>query len=679
MSVWQIAILLACAVSGHALGEPREINRDATVSERPASDALGTSMTQAATRDAIDAANAMLPGQHADAARRARELIALAAKRGWTVEEGDARRVLGHALLLDEKLNEAETEFHKALALFEHSKNFRGIAESYRGVGLAHAYRDRLDEAILWQKRAADAARRSADRAVLLRALNSLSGAYTDLQRLSDAIVVYDEALPLIDDPRVPPTAASTLLVNFGDTLGKLRQYERALEMFARAEQVLSGVDAPRSFAWVYCDWALTLSAMGRHAEAVRRGTDCIRHMRRLGNARDLADGLDDLAGIELAAGLPAKALRSASEALLHAESAASAEQQRDALRVLAGAQAALSRYRDAYESKERLSRMESALLQAQRKRDEDLAEARYSLERERRQRETLALEQKAQTLELSRRRSQAALAAALAMFAVSLSGSLLWAWQKQRRLTRGLSDANARVSHQQRATAGLNDELSRALANNRVLLQELQHRVKNNLQLILSLINMQIRRLRAQQAATLGEVERSLAETRNRVLAMGRVHQGLSNSAPGAAVRLRPLVEELSSSLRALFDVAARIEVEMAEDLELPAAQALPLALILNELISNAREHAFVASPGYGVITVRMKQAEQSLHCEVEDSGVGFPLQLPADSLGLTIVRDLAAQLSGSLERTSGGIEPDRPIGTRWRLVVPLRSNAFA
>lgn len=223
----------------------------------------------------------------------------------------------------------------------------------------------------------------------------------------------------------------------------------------------------------------------------------------------------------------------------------------------------------------------------------------------------------------------------------------------------RAMQDLHASVSELSIARA----RLERSLAEKEVLLREVHHRVKNNLQLISSLLYLQRSRIDEPTAV------RAFDESRNRILSMAMIHERLYLSGDFAAVDLETHVSGLVRSLGASFSVD-QSGIELVADvpaLRVPVDIALPCGLVLNELVSNALEHAFVGrSPGR--VQVRGGwMGQDSMVLSVEDDGIGLPAPLRAN-LGLRMVESLATQLGARLE-----VHGPRGAGTRVRLEVPL------
>lgn len=189
---------------------------------------------------------------------------------------------------------------------------------------------------------------------------------------------------------------------------------------------------------------------------------------------------------------------------------------------------------------------------------------------------------------------------------------------------------------------------LSAALREREVLLSEIHHRVKNNLQLVSSML--------ALQARSAGpETKHALAEGQRRIDSIALVHEQLYGSRNLSAVNLARYAEALITELCRASGVADQVEVRLElVDVELVPERAIPCALVVSELVTNALKHAF---PGdrRGVLTVRLeRQPPSRLRLTVTDDGIGlgwnFPSEAP-DSLGLDLVAIFAKQLDAELE----------------------------
>jgi two-component sensor histidine kinase len=208
-------------------------------------------------------------------------------------------------------------------------------------------------------------------------------------------------------------------------------------------------------------------------------------------------------------------------------------------------------------------------------------------------------------------------------------------------------------------------DRASASLREKEVLLQEVHHRVKNNLQVVSSLINMQLRQIG--EGASRGALE----QCQQRVQAMALIHEKLYQSKDYARVPFAEYVRSLAADVFQATGVSPQgIVLELAiEDLPLAVEKAIPCGLILNELITNALEHAF-PNERAGKIRIELARVDVGrIRLAVSDDGVGLPPGLDArmsGSLGLELVRMLAKQVDAELEVSGVG-------GTSVRLTVPV------
>lgn len=190
-----------------------------------------------------------------------------------------------------------------------------------------------------------------------------------------------------------------------------------------------------------------------------------------------------------------------------------------------------------------------------------------------------------------------------------------------------------------------------RAASEREVLLREIHHRVRNNLQIIQSLLRLGSRRLAPDNREPFDAAVR-------RIGIMARVHTLLYASPDLASIDLRDYLEGLVHDLREAFAADARgIVVEIAaEPLRIPLDTAVPLAFIAAELVTNAFQHAFPADHPGGTITVDAVREDGLARLTVRDDGVGLAAPM-AGSLGLAMVEKLVQQIDGSLVSAQGGL----------------------
>lgn len=192
--------------------------------------------------------------------------------------------------------------------------------------------------------------------------------------------------------------------------------------------------------------------------------------------------------------------------------------------------------------------------------------------------------------------------------------------------------------------------KLQESLNEKEVLLKEIHHRVKNNLQVISSMLNLQSGYMRDDATLTM------LKDSQHRVRSMALIHEKLYQSANLALVDFGDYIENLAAYLvRSYSGQAQGVQLKVdAETVHLGIDTAVPCGLILNELISNALKYAFPDGQSGGITISLQTDGEKQVCLSIADDGIGLPPGLDifnTPSLGLQLVHTLVGQLSGSLQ----------------------------
>ncbi len=195
--------------------------------------------------------------------------------------------------------------------------------------------------------------------------------------------------------------------------------------------------------------------------------------------------------------------------------------------------------------------------------------------------------------------------------------------------------------------------KLEKSLKEKETLLQEVHHRVKNNMQIISSLLNLQIRSI---QDPDLKAVFR---ESQNRIKSMALIHEKLYRSSDLESIDFSDYVSNLTRDLIRSYGISnVRVDCDIS-DLRLNVEMAIPCGLIVNEVFSNALKYAFPSGQG-GEIVIRMiKTPDGKYELSISDNGVGLPSDIDirkTQSLGFSLITSLSEnQLGGQVEYIGG------------------------
>ena len=204
--------------------------------------------------------------------------------------------------------------------------------------------------------------------------------------------------------------------------------------------------------------------------------------------------------------------------------------------------------------------------------------------------------------------------------------------------------------------------KLKTALERHQVLLKEVNHRVKNSLQVVSSMLQLQA------NAADDSELSGRLNEASSRVSTVGRAYERLAYNADYEKIDLVAYLKEVIADLAATVS-PCKLYFEPPAQIQFAADRAILVALVINELVSNAGKYAYPNCPG-GSIWVQVVQREKNVLVSVADEGVGLPSGFdPTTSkrLGTRLVTALSTQLDAELTYPVSGT------GTKFTLLVPL------
>jgi len=208
-----------------------------------------------------------------------------------------------------------------------------------------------------------------------------------------------------------------------------------------------------------------------------------------------------------------------------------------------------------------------------------------------------------------------------------------------------------------------MTEKLSASLVEKEILLREIHHRVKNNLQIIISLLNLQSRQLRDKKVLA------AIQESQNRVRAMALVHEKIYQSEYLSEIDITEYIRFLTKYLFQFYDTDPRtIHLILEGDcIKVGINTAVPLGLVINEIISNSLKHAF---PGgcAGKITIHTEERDDGIRILVADNGTGIPEHVDPgkiESLGLMLIQSLSDQLGTT-------ISLEKKFGTAYTITIP-------
>jgi two-component sensor histidine kinase len=235
----------------------------------------------------------------------------------------------------------------------------------------------------------------------------------------------------------------------------------------------------------------------------------------------------------------------------------------------------------------------------------------------------------------------------------IIIAGLAFNGYRHKQRSNQQLQLKQTEINNQNLSLQKLLNEKDNLLDEKDWLLKEVHHRVKNNLQIVMSLLNTQSAFLKNNAALA------AIRESQNRVQAIALIHQKLYSNSEVAYIDMSVYINELISYLADCYnpgDRGIRFE-QMVQPVKLDVALAVPVGLILNEAITNAIKYAFPSRRGE--IKIALQLAEETIILTIADNGIGLPVDFDiqkASSLGMEMMKALSKQLGGYFKMENCG-----------------------
>ena len=594
-------------------------------SQAPTAPARPAALDTAQIRTQLEAARQLLTRHNDSAAMRSRQLLRYSQRLRFGYGLAQSQLLLGMALRNKSEFDSSFYYGRRAQALFEAQHRPDGVsavynlnAQTYKRLGdtehVTLLTRKGLQQAGL----ALAAARRGPYPAAMVAALLSQGIIYRDLQQPDSARACYRQAIELEKAQHPTPSALGVAYANYGQLLMDFyKDLPGSIRLFRRAlvlhrrQHNLNGLE----HAYRQLSWAYR--GQKNYPAALATADTCLALGRAIGDPHRLSNSLE-----------------------------ASYYAYRDAGR-LSQAIKLMEEWKNLLNDLNRLDKTQAVAR----------IEAGYKSEKQQARISGLAQENARKQRQLWRLGAGLALLAGL----LGLSG---WQYRLIRQTNGRLRTKNATITENNQRI----QEQGRRLT---LLLRELHHRVKNNLAIVSGLLNLQSGSLADPAAA------RAVREGRQRVEAMGLIHQRLYQTADVMTVDMAPYLTNLVESLLVAYGFEEEY-FDLVLELDLPALdvdRAVPLGLIINELVTNALKYAYahMTRPLLRILLTSDGPAG-SLRLEVEDNGPGIDAaqwQAPDSSFGKQLILALSEQMGGQVTMRN---QP----GAFFQLLVPAGGVAI-
>ncbi|WP_339794283.1 tetratricopeptide repeat protein [uncultured Imperialibacter sp.] len=582
--------------------------------------------------------------------------LELAKEHNLTKERGDANLALGTFHYEHFSYDSAKKYVDASLAAYRESQDKEGVASANLQLSELYEEQDRSAEAIkvLFENLAYYESINDSLEAG--KVLNRIANSQNYLGYHDDAILHYTRAMDIFESIGYQRGVA-VVLSNMAIIYGEEGDSRKSIKNYLRTIAIYEGLDNEPNLPSAYNNIGNDYTELKMPDSALYYFNKSLALSKTRGDLRSMAFSYFHLNSLYNSIDMPEKGAYYGNKSLELAEKINNHQLRINLSHSLSESYEKLGDYKQALRYHKQYQQLEDSVYNIENSQVIHDMQAKYETEKKEKE---LVLKQadidRQQVLLTQEARLRSVLIGG--MIIVLLLAGLIY------RGERAKTKAYDQLSIQNQEIETKNKLIESALAEKESLLKEIHHRVKNNLQVISSILNMQSRSTASPEMLT------AIQEGQSRVKAMALIHQKLYQTEKLSEIDFKEYAEELTDHLSSIFESSTGesiVKTVTSPDIKLDIDMAIPLGLILNELISNAYKYAFEGKTG-GAISVELKRVgEDQLQLEVADNGKGLPADFnleKAKSLGLKLVNILTRQLNGQLTVQSTG-------GARFSIVI--------
>lgn len=526
---------------------------------------------------------------------------------------------LGIAYDYKGELDTALLWYDKSLKLYQELKDTSGVATIYLNIGVCYHYGTMYDSALMYYKRAAELHEKLGVDDKLSYDFNNIGLIFRLQGDYKRALEYYQKSLSLKRKMNDKPGIITTL-GNVATCYRYMEKLDSAGIHLLEGLKIAEDIGDSALIGYTYLNLGNNLHFQGKYNEALIYQLKAQETLKKVGEQRDIQQNMLNM-------GLTYLRLKSYSDAEHFFIEANKIAEKFDMIEAQSNIALGLS---ELYEETGRLSEslvfykkhFELSASMLNEKKTSIVEELEQKYQSELKQKEIAKLEVEQQTSENERN-----------LFLMIASGVVLLAIFLFV-LLRQKSKSNATITQ--------------SLAEKETLLGEIHHRVKNNLQVISSLLSLQSRFIEDKGAVD------AINEGQTRVESMGLIHQKLYQDNNFSGVNALDYIQDLAHVLNTSYGAEERVKVHYSiDDLNIDVDTIIPIGLILNELISNSFKHAFPAGRE-GNLYISLHESNQKLSLDVSDDGAGINnKRTDNNSFGLILIESLAQKLKATVETT--------------------------
>lgn len=543
-------------------------------------------------------------------------------------------QALGVAYDYGGKLDSCLYFLNRAVAICRDEKLPDKESHAVSDIALAHYLRGNYELALRNHFEALRLRQQFGDKRFVAISYNNIGLVYRSRKDFQNAIRYYKESLAIKEEMGDEKGILNTL-INIGSAYQSNNQFDSALSFAKRARELAFSLHLDNDILAAESNMAAAMVNLGRLDDAFSLLASAEKKAVAAGDKKSLLTIYETFGDAWRRRGRPAEAQNNYLKGLDLASGNKRREYMEVFMRKLSATAYASGNYKMAWQYADRGRLLRDSLWNEENSRQINEMSAVYESAEKEKQIETLNSQNKISLAEARARMRERNYFILSSFLLLAVSAVAYMGYASNRKKKNMLNRQNAIIEKQ--------------LREKEFLVKEIHHRVKNNLQVISSLLSLQSRYITDEQALD------AVRESRNRVHSMSMIHQNLYQEENLAGIEMQEYITRLCENLFQSYNISpSRVNLETDIDpVVMDVDLVVPLGLILNELVTNSLKYAFPGNRG-GTLRILLKHAGNEVRLLVQDDGIGFPGEtLPTQdaSMGARLIRAFVQKLKGDMK----------------------------
>ncbi|PCJ28788.1 MAG: hypothetical protein COA97_00150 [Flavobacteriales bacterium] len=531
----------------------------------------------------------------------------------------------------------SEKNLNRSLSYYTQLKDKRGMATCYNGIGVIHYDQGKLYRALQLYIQSLRIKEQLGGQLSIAMTLNNIGNVYKDLEKVEKSLEYYNKSLAIKKTLSDKHGIAMTLN-NIGLLYHNNGEYVKAQDYYKRSLIIKKEISDLHGEAMTLNNIGLTYEVQKKFNLAIPYYEKSIAIKKEIGDQYGLAMSLINLATVYRANKNYSRCYKKLFESEKIAKKIGATTQLRDCYQRLYETYEIQSNIKQAYKYYRLYIAAKDSMMSAESIKNIQKLQAQYENEAKQLTIKNLTKKEELSQAKLDKNKAELK---SKNIINIGLIGVLILS---------AILGVFFFFSFKQRTKTNLT--LKKSLDEKEVLFKEVHHRVKNNFQVISSLLNLHANNTDNEA------VKKALGEAKDRVGSMALVHEKLYQSKDLTQIKMDEYISQLIMHLSDGFDIETEFATILKiEDIYLSIETAVPLGLIFNELITNSLKYAFKKGANNS-IEIEIKKIEDKIQVEYKDNGIGLPKNFDLDkleSLGLNLVQILVLQIQGELVVDTG------------------------